>query len=488
MLAQRQARNTPGREKAETLKDIPAQKQQPEARKELPVEPQRTESATDLDGLLAEAKAAIGVSAKQNNEAQKPRPNEAVPNAMKPIEAPVPKRTATPNENGQSKPSGAHQVAVSGTTPVSKQTKALVDSPELGEIRDEAPANKAIGECLQRTASSLSSRTSTQVSPAKEKNAQSFSRNQPATQSAKPNADNLRSAPQSHPETPLATKSAQPRKNNEEQQKAASISQEKSQPATKSSLAVDTPRSVQAVTTSTNGAPVETTGSPICTDMNNVPAKPKTITSSRRTSIQQEQDGRDEERALIRHEASMHEQSLDPAPKNAAAYSHYFDDLDEWLEVTGYHDVAYRQRHLQRQRTLMELDAQRARIEQEAQQDEVNRTSRARTQSVQVQSVRPVESNRSSSALAMPPPPRPTSIVNPVVPTAPRSQNNIAPHTPVAASVTGTKRLRSPPTGALQERAEKVQRTSSVERSVQRKDSGDRPTPSGKVLQPQKPR
>lgn len=54
---------------------------------------------------------------------------------------------------------------------------------------------------------------------------------------------------------------------------------------------------------------------------------------------------------------------------NAASYSRYFDDLDEWLEATGYHDATYRKNSLRRWRKLRELDVQRALIEREALQD-----------------------------------------------------------------------------------------------------------------------
>ncbi|KAF2493524.1 hypothetical protein BU16DRAFT_82216 [Lophium mytilinum] len=55
---------------------------------------------------------------------------------------------------------------------------------------------------------------------------------------------------------------------------------------------------------------------------------------------------------------------------NAAAHSHYFDDLDEWLEMTRYHDREYRQKLLNRHRAFAELEREAERINKEYPVDE----------------------------------------------------------------------------------------------------------------------
>ncbi|TKA77639.1 hypothetical protein B0A49_04203, partial [Cryomyces minteri] len=54
---------------------------------------------------------------------------------------------------------------------------------------------------------------------------------------------------------------------------------------------------------------------------------------------------------------------------STALQSKHFNDLDEWLEVTNYHDEAYRHRVVQRHKARKELEIQRAKLEQEEGED-----------------------------------------------------------------------------------------------------------------------
>lgn len=65
-------------------------------------------------------------------------------------------------------------------------------------------------------------------------------------------------------------------------------------------------------------------------------------------------------------------------PGIAAAYSHYFDDLDEWLEITGYHDRPFRDKYLQKQRLLADLERQRIAIESDLETETMPAALRAR--------------------------------------------------------------------------------------------------------------
>ncbi|MCJ1375004.1 hypothetical protein MMC20_006238 [Loxospora ochrophaea] len=94
----------------------------------------------------------------------------------------------------------------------------------------------------------------------------------------------------------------------------------------------------------------------------------------------------------------------------------YNQDLDDWLDMTGYHDETYRKKALNRHRELIELDRRRADLEREAQIEHEERSHLSRAQSI-----RPKESIelapsrsaispgliRTSSTLSMPPPPVP---------------------------------------------------------------------------------
>ena len=90
-----------------------------------------------------------------------------------------------------------------------------------------------------------------------------------------------------------------------------------------------------------------------------------------------------------------------------------FDDVNTWLEMTGYFDETYRIKAIARHRKLVELDKQRAELEREGQIEHEERLHIARAQSV-----KPRESIEGSSlrsnvvpqglpSLSMPPPPPP---------------------------------------------------------------------------------
>ena len=89
------------------------------------------------------------------------------------------------------------------------------------------------------------------------------------------------------------------------------------------------------------------------------------------------------------------------------------DDVNEWLEMTGYFDKNYRGKALTRHRKLIELDRQRAELEREGQLEHEERLHMSRAQSI-----RPRESIESPFArsnitprgrpsISMPPPPLP---------------------------------------------------------------------------------
>ena len=123
-------------------------------------------------------------------------------------------------------------------------------------------------------------------------------------------------------------------------------------------------------------------------------------------------------RQISREEIPQHKPFEDDqvAPKVQA--SEQLDDIQEWLEMTGYFDKSYREKALVRHRKLVELDKQRAELERESQIDHEERLQISRALSV-----RPRESIEGAIALrasiapqvptstSMPPPPIPTKDV-----------------------------------------------------------------------------
>ncbi|MCJ1408006.1 hypothetical protein MMC19_002079 [Ptychographa xylographoides] len=91
----------------------------------------------------------------------------------------------------------------------------------------------------------------------------------------------------------------------------------------------------------------------------------------------------------------------------------YFADADDWLEMTGYHDRAYRKKALTRHRKLVELDKQRAELEREAQIEQEERSQHIRAQSIKPResvegpSFRSMIARRGLPNLTMLPPPLP---------------------------------------------------------------------------------
>lgn len=93
-----------------------------------------------------------------------------------------------------------------------------------------------------------------------------------------------------------------------------------------------------------------------------------------------------------------------PSPK--AEISEQKSEVQEWLEMTGYYDEAYRKKALFNHRSLSALDRQRAELERQIQLDLEERLQISRTRSL---SIRPRESIESPAMRnTMAPPPIPT--------------------------------------------------------------------------------
>jgi hypothetical protein len=129
--------------------------------------------------------------------------------------------------------------------------------------------------------------------------------------------------------------------------------------------------------------------------------------------------------------------------RSTAAYSHHFDDLDEWLEITGYHDRSNRDKVLGLYRRKAELDRQVAEVERELEQATVQR---ARSMREQLTKSAPEWPSMSSMA----PPPTPTTgRALTAGQQSPKARSPITENrtTSVVASTASTKRPHSPDRG-----------------------------------------
>lgn len=164
--------------------------------------------------------------------------------------------------------------------------------------------------------------------------------------------------------------------------------------------------------------------------------------------------------------------------RQAAGRSHYFDDLDEWLDHTGYHDEATRKRELEQARKLAALDAQRAELIAQMERDgHLARSRSVRPQSVkQSEPLTPMKSPGPNTAVpsstAMAPPPLP--LPKEIRPSTEKNGDNVR---------QGTKRAgEAPPREQMP--ADKVQRTETARET--RIEASDKRTLT--APQPQEPR
>ncbi len=530
LIAMRPSSLTPGREKMETAKASATVKNEA-ANKDTPPAPlERKESITDIDGLLAEARSAAEAKAKQHN-GDRAGGTERPANAPKPRDPrPEPKATV----HAIVKPPVADKKEESGNkvnTP--QRQRRIVDSPELGEIREDEstvppiPKNlKPINEGQKRAEEKKPiAASNVKTATSKDRNTQntentttarithpppprpavplpspierrgSLAPEKPRQPSKSVNAAedrpdliNKRSKPQtwnetekpaeqralrhnqSQPQTPTALGSpsliqtqaqTRPQSQIQCQPQVQSETKPQAQPQVPSQAQTKSPTKTQAPVQAPSQSQLQTQSTP------------KINSSSPQA-----------ERGTIQRPKPDAPDRVQPESEKrvgvAAAHSNYFDDLDEWLEITGYHDRVYRKSALKRHRALTELEIQRAQIEKEAEMELQSNTY------LPAQSVRPADYLRSSSVLAMPPPriPPPSAARASIDMSSPvQSHGDSVPQTPATVAVVGSKRPSSASANG-QERAEKLIRVDSVGRAA-RKDEPAEKTSAKKVADPE---
>ena len=153
----------------------------------------------------------------------------------------------------------------------------------------------------------------------------------------------------------------------------------------------------------------------------NYPARPDIIDDNERKAAEYKRNlhqGKVEERAVIIAEPvgeapKPSPKAVSPRTSVAAEPTEYYADVNEWLEMTGYHDQTYRKKALARHQKLLALDKERAELEREAQTEREEQSQIIRAQSIMPRdsieepSSRPANAPRAIPNFRMPPPPVP---------------------------------------------------------------------------------
>lgn len=153
----------------------------------------------------------------------------------------------------------------------------------------------------------------------------------------------------------------------------------------------------------------------------NYSARPDIIDENERRAAEYKrnlQQARIEERDIVKIEPVV--EAPKPSPKTAfpktsvaAEPAEYYADVNEWLEMTGYHDQIYRKKALARHQKLLALDKERAELEREAQAEREEQSQMIRAQSIMPRDSVEGSSSRPTIApgmipnFTMPPPPIP---------------------------------------------------------------------------------
>ncbi|MCJ1388384.1 hypothetical protein MMC18_001231 [Xylographa bjoerkii] len=150
-------------------------------------------------------------------------------------------------------------------------------------------------------------------------------------------------------------------------------------------------------------------------------ARPNIIDENERKAAEYKrnlQQARVEEKDVVMAEPVLEAPKSSPktaSPKTsvAAESAEYYADVNQWLDMTGYHDQTYRKKALARHQKLLALDKERAELEREAQAEREEQSQIIRAQSIMPResiegpSSRPAIAPRIIPSFTMPPPPVP---------------------------------------------------------------------------------
>ena len=459
LIAMRSSSRTPGiQDKAEQKPGAAPQNVKPAA-------PERKSSITDVDDLLAEGRAAAEAKAKQNNvvkisartdnSAQDKTQIDSQPKMQailtqgnsKPALVPEVQQKTVQAQNSNSGPRDTPQI-----TKVAKDGQSVKKSPVSQQTREPEQTREARMESNGRPQSRIASDESKMIrsrengnhEPPRHNNRSQIDprdthadapKDRPISLATQPRQTGIRSEPERSNEqrlNPVNVTPTETAQNNRERQHI-----------TNKSITFN-----NEIATSTKPAREEKTTEKRVARVDRQPANIDTRANLSHRELASRQDS-----AL-----QIQQQAMDGPPKNAAAYSKYFEDLDEWLEITGYHDQQYRQNSLRRHRALAELELQREKIERETQMEQEDKAYLTRSQSFRTPSVRPTSLAKAPPVVSMPPPPLPMSTpTSRVFDTSSPAKTDSTPHSTTQAFQASMKRPLSPTPGPAHshERADK---------------------------------
>ena len=473
LIAMRSSSRTPGvQDKAEQNPGIVPQNDKPAA-------PERKGSIADVDDLLAEGRAAAEAKAKQNNVKASARTGNSAQDKTQIDSQPKMQATLT---QGNLKPAPAPEVQQK-TIQAQNSNNCPRDTPQITKVGQD-------GQSVKKSSVSQQTRE-----PEQTREARMESNGRPQSRIASNESKVIRSRENGNHEPPGHNNRSQIDRRDTPKDRPQPLATQprqtdiRSEPERSSERRSNPVNVTPTETAQSNGERQHTTNKSI-TSNNEIATSTKPPREEK--TIEQPVAQVDRQPANIDTHANLphrelasrqdsalqiQQQAMDEPPKNAAAYSKYFEDLDEWLEITGYHDQQYRQNSLRRHRALAELELQREKIEREAQMEQEDKVYLTRSQSFRTPSVHPTSLAKAPPVVSMPPPPLPmsTSTLRVFDASSP-AKTDSTPHSTIQTSKASTKRPLSPTAGPAHshERADKHIRLDTTagarQRSEERED------------------
>jgi len=468
----RSSSRTPGvQDKAEQKPGVAPQNVKPAAL-------ERKGSITDVDDLLAEGRAAAEAKAKQNNVKISARTDNSAQDKTQIDSQPKMQATLT---QGNSKPAPVPEVQQK-TVQAQNSNSGPRDTPQITKAGQD-------GQSVKKSPVSKQTRE-----PEQTREARMESNGRPQSRIASDESKVIRSRENGNHEPPRHNNRSQidPRDTHADAPKdrPPSLATQprqtdiRSEPERSNEQRLNPVNITPTETAQNNGECQHTTDKSITSNneiaTSTMPAREEKTTEQRVVRMDRQPANIDTRANLSHHELASRQdsalqiqQAMDGPPKNAAAYSKYFEDLDEWLEITGYHDQQYRQNSLRRHRALAELELQREKIEREAQMEQEDKAYLTRSQSFRTPSVCPTSLARAPPVVSMPPPPLPMSTsTSRVFDASSPAKTDSTPHSTTQTSQASTKRPLSPTAGPAHshERADKHIRLDTTAGAQQRSE------------------
>ncbi|MCJ1432917.1 hypothetical protein MMC27_002275 [Xylographa pallens] len=215
----------------------------------------------------------------------------------------------------------------------------------------------------------------------------------------------------------------------------------------------------------------------------NYPARPDIIDENERKAAEYKRNLHQvkvEERDVVMAEPVG--EAPKPSPKTASPKTsvateptEYYADVNEWLEMTGYHDQTYRKKALARHQKLLALDKERAELEREAQTEREEQSQIIRAQSIMPRDS--IEGPRSRSANA------PPTIPSFTMPPPPIPAKDSTEHVGIQIKDLATREATSPHDRGINNMQQLHEASRSFKAAIKRQHSGDdMDSPRGRLM------